>query len=99
MINWQIHLSWKHVCFDIEVGEAAADVAGAALVAEEDMAADEVVDEVVSKAARKLDLEPGQINWSSNTMVMPSRRSPESDHLKPPSVLYLWVDYGTNFKE
>ena len=39
----------------------AADVAGAALVAEEDMAADEVVDEVVSKAARKLDLEPGQV--------------------------------------
>ncbi len=28
-----------------------------------------------------------------------SGHSPDCDHLKPPSVSYFWVDYGTNFKE
>ena len=33
------------------------------------------------------------------TATVPSGRSPDSDHLKPPSVLYFLVDNGTNFKE
>ncbi len=29
----------------------------------------------------------------------PSVRRPDSDYLRPQIVSYLWVDYGTNFKQ